>query len=122
LTVDGIRLRAHRGTQPFHRDLTRGDKGDDVRELAAFLSDALAEEIKTDTGDKFGYRLSEAVKKYQRANGAPVTGSFEKGYVVYLTDEITHLGSPTVRLGDQVELGSDFATPAEAVASAKIES
>src|SRR5690625_1773284 len=63
LTVDGITLRAHRGTQPFHRDLTRGDKGDDVRELAAFLSDALAEEIKTDTGDKFGYRLSEAVKK-----------------------------------------------------------
>src|SRR5690625_4482590 len=50
-TSDGITLRAHRDTQPFHRDLTRGDKGDDVRELAAFLSDALAEEIKTDTGD-----------------------------------------------------------------------
>src|SRR5690625_1323306 len=92
ITVNGVTLRAHRAQQPFHRDLARGDAGADVVELARYLSKRLDEEVTVDRGDKFGYRLSEAVKKYQRQIGAPATGVFEKGYVIYLTEDITQFG------------------------------
>lgn len=122
ITLNGITLRAHRSQVPFHRDLARGDSGADVAELAKYLSKQLDEEVSVDQGDKFGYRLSEAVKKYQRQIGAPATGIFEKGYVIYLTDDITQFGPALVRLGDELSPGDEFATPAEAVVAARLDS
>lgn len=120
ITVDQITLRAHRGEIPFHRDLARGDQGKDVTELARFLTVALKEDVAPDANGKFGYRMTEAVKKYQRANGASASGIFEKAYVIFLPDDVTRFGDSTVRVGEQVNAGDEFTKPAETVRSAQI--
>lgn len=112
ISVDGTKIRAHRGEAPFHRDLTAGAQGEDVAELARFLT-KLGHPAQALPGNKVGVSLTAAIKSYQREVGASPDGAFRPGYVIFVPKAVKHLGVPSVKPADQVTAGDAIAAGAE---------
>ena len=96
--VAGTPVRALRGDVPFYRDLARGTKGQDVRQLDEALI-----ELGYSTGapsEDFGPRIEAAVKSWQKAMGRERTGVVAQGEVI----AFTNLPS-SVRLDDAIAPG-----------------
>lgn len=118
--IDDTTIRAHRGTQPFHRDLSLDDKGKDVTELARYLSTVLGRDILPEYGEKLGDYMEQAIKQYEREIGVEPTGTFQKNYVIYLPDDIQKFGDPAISLGETVTPETELAKPAETVTDVTI--
>jgi len=79
--VDERGVRSMYGTVPFWRDLARGQRGTDVRQLNANLS-ALGYDVAQD--DVFGPRTQRAVRQWQRDRGLEVTGVLTSADVAFV--------------------------------------
>lgn len=112
ISVDGMKVRAHRGKAPFHRGLTAGDQGADVAELARFLTE-LGHPAQTLPGDKVGAALTTAIKNYQREIATSPDGVFRPNYVIFVPKGVKDLGTPTLKPADNISTGDAIADGAE---------
>lgn len=83
--VDERAVRSMHGTVPLWRDLERGEKGTDVRQLNDNLS-ALGYDVALD--DTFGPRTQRAVKQWQKDRGHTVTGVLTAADVVFVDGDV----------------------------------
>lgn len=119
ISVDGTKVRVHRGKAPFHRDLAAGDQGQDVVELERFLT-KLDHPAQALPGDKVGVALTAAIKSYQREIGANPDGVFRPGYVIFVPKAVKHLGVPTLKPADNISTGDAIADGAERASAVKV--
>ena len=88
------------GTVPAYRDLTIGDKGNDVRQLNRNLHEP--------DGDDFTWRTEAALKKLQHDKGFDVTGALEIDDAVVLPDSV-RIAKVTGELGGFARPGGQVA-------------
>jgi peptidoglycan hydrolase-like protein with peptidoglycan-binding domain len=96
--VNSVDVRVSRGSTPYHRDLSRGSRGEDVRQLQQLLVD-LGFLSATPNGT-FGPATEQAVRAWQTSLTVPVTGTVPLGTLVAVP---TLPGSLT--LGDAIQTG-----------------
>lgn len=113
--IDGTTVRAHRGERPLYRDIEQGTSGKDVRELARYLTAAGVTGATVESGEEAGSALVDAIRAYQKENGAPADGIFRPGYVVHLDPTTLRLAAPEVSVGVRVTDGTVLA-PGDGVA------
>jgi hypothetical protein len=94
--VDERPVRAFTGATPLWRPLTRGLRGADVRQLNENLA-ALGYDVAED--DVFGPRTAEAVRRWQRDRGLPVSGTIDADQVAFV-DGTVRVASVSGRLGE----------------------
>lgn len=78
-SVDDVPVRVVQGSKPFFRPLSRGIKGEDVRQLSQLLTDL---GYLREADNDFGAYTEQAVLKYQKDLGLPVTGEIGLGQLV----------------------------------------
>lgn len=120
ISVDGVQLRTHRGPVPFHRELSAGATGDDVVELARFLT-ALGYETSPGVNSRLNASMVLAIKNYQRDNGAAPDGVFQPHTTIYIPAEVRRIGKVSIGVGDRVVAGDTFTKKAARAAVAEIE-
>lgn len=109
LELDGVIIRAHRGSRPFYRAIDSRTTGKDVTELGRYLS-ANGFKVATAAGGTLSSEsLKQAIRAYQDKIGAPVDGVFEPGYVIHLNEQTKRLTSASVAVGQPVSAGTEFA-------------
>ncbi|MDF2846539.1 MAG: hypothetical protein K0R97_521 [Oerskovia sp.] len=104
VSVDGVRLRAHLGTQPFYRELAEGARGADVAELSTFLA-AVGHDNTPGKDATFSASMTKAVKAYQKAVGAPDTGTFSPGLTVYVPAGVSRVQQVDAMVGARLAAG-----------------
>lgn len=103
-SIDGVPVLAYRG-YPLFRDLSYGDRGDDVAGLAEFLVTlGLLDEQSAD--DRYGERLQAAVRALQERMGVRADGVFRTAYVTRMRPELDPIVTRRVEVGDLVDAGS----------------
>lgn len=111
--IDYHRVAVFAMSSPLVRDLESGATGPDVGQLSAYLS-ALGYLSTADVGERFTWRVREAVKAFQRAYGHTVDGTFRPSYVVFVSSSARTVESVDLRVGDQVTTTTAlFNTPRE---------
>jgi peptidoglycan hydrolase-like protein with peptidoglycan-binding domain len=96
--VDGQGVILFYGPEPAYRDLQAGEHGRDVLQFEQNLSALGYRGFSVD--DQYDADTAAAVRRWQRNHGWTVTGTVEKGRVVYAAGELrvsedkTSLGSP----------------------------
>lgn len=105
--VNGAPVVLLAGSAPVQRDLAQGAKGKDVLQLERNLV-AMKYLRRIPDGD-FEAPTTEAVKKWQRASGLPVTGVVSASSVVFVP-EPARIGSTPVATGTSVEPGTTVVT------------
>jgi peptidoglycan hydrolase-like protein with peptidoglycan-binding domain len=83
--VDNRPVTALYGDTPMYRDLKQGDEGPDVKQLNENLR-ALG--YPSPYGDAYTWETTAAVNAWQKGRGLKVTGSVEKGLVVFVPGTI----------------------------------
>ena len=111
VVIDGIDVRAHRGTVPFYRELSAGSKGADVVELARYLKAVGVANAAADPAKPLGPVLTAAIESYQKKVGAEVDGVFRPGYVIHFDEAATRLGAPLVTIGRPISAGEELSEP-----------
>src|SRR5699024_5505454 len=71
------------GEVPFWRALQEGDRGGDVRQVQQMLSDRGGE---VEVDGIWGSGTTRGVRAFQRENGFPITGGFERGALVAVAE------------------------------------
>lgn len=104
VSLDGVRLRAHLGAQPFYRELGEGATGSDVAELSAFLA-ATGHANTLGKNATFSPSMTKAVKAYQKAVGAPETGVFSPGLTVYVPAGVARAQQVDATVGARLAAG-----------------
>jgi hypothetical protein len=84
------------GTVPAYRDLHRGDKGKDVRQLNRNLHIG---------GKRFTARTERALEQFQRDKGARATGTLTRGEAVFLPEPV-RIAKVTAELGGAARPGA----------------
>lgn len=107
ISVDRVKLRAHRGEVPFHRELSSGAIGDDVVELARFLT-ALGYDSSTGANSRLDAGMVGDVKAFQRDIGATPDGVFQPQSTIHIPADVRRIGKVTVAVGDLVAPGDTF--------------
>ncbi|ROP65115.1 MULTISPECIES: peptidoglycan-binding protein [unclassified Curtobacterium] len=102
--VDERAVRSMHGTVPLWRELQRGRKGTDVRQLNDNLA-ALGYDVAQD--DTFGPRTQRAVRQWQKDRGQKVTGVLTANDVVFVDGDV-RVASVTGKLGQPA--GGDVVT------------
>lgn len=102
--VDERAVRAMHGTVPLWRDLQRGRKGTDVRQLNENLA-ALGYDLSVD--DTFGPRTERAVKRWQRDRGQDRTGVLTADDIAFVDGDV-RVASVVGKLGQPA--GGDVLT------------
>lgn len=78
--VDGVAVRVIDGTTPFHRPLSEGDSGPDVRQVQEAL---VAAGVTTDTPTgQWRSSTTTAMRAWQKAAGQPETGNMALGELI----------------------------------------
>lgn len=106
MRIDGRPMVAVEGSVPFHRELGRGDTGDDVGELQRIL--AAAGYLSADPDDSFGSATESALETWQEQYGVqPVSGRLGLNDML-VGDWPLNVGSVSVRVGDFVAPGTEL--------------
>lgn len=71
------------GEVPFWRALQEGDRGGDVRQVQQMLSDR---GVEVEVDGIWGSGTTRGVRAFQRENGFPITGGFERGALVAVAE------------------------------------
>ncbi|MFD9700868.1 peptidoglycan-binding protein [Lentzea sp. NPDC059081] len=109
--VDNVPVFLLRGTVPAWRDFQSGmDRGPDVRQLEESLRD-LGHFTQT-PDDQFSWYTLDAVQRWQKAAGLPVTGRLPLGSVLFAAGDV-RIGTVKAKVGDLAAPGVElFATTA----------
>jgi len=98
------------GTTPVWRDMRRGDRGADVRQLQRNLA-ALGHDPDGDMAadGEFGWATAAAVRRWQEAMGLARTGTVTRGQVVFLPSA-RRVGALRLEVGDTAGPGQEAMT------------
>lgn len=107
ISVNRVKVRVHRGEVPFHRDLSFSATGDDVVELARFLT-ALGYNTSPAAGPRLGADMVRAIKAFQRDANTTPNGVFQPLTTVHIPPGTRRTGKIMVALGDRVAPGDAF--------------
>ncbi len=100
--VDDQTLVAFVQPVPLYRDLSRGDRGEDVSSLEAFLAGmGFLDEGLAD--DYLGTATVEAFSSFQTKNGFPVESTFRATSVLFVGENST-VGEVAVSVGERVDV------------------
>ncbi|WP_228760217.1 peptidoglycan-binding protein [Pseudactinotalea sp. HY158] len=103
-SIDGVPVLAYLG-YPLFRDLSYGDRGEDVAGLADFLVTlGLLDEHAAD--DRYGESVRAAVRALQDDLGVRVDGVFRAAYVTRMHPELDPTVTHLVEVGDVVDSGA----------------
>jgi len=80
--VDGISRLAVRSEHPFHRALSAGDAGDDVRQLADALSRLAI--VHGDSTDRVDGAFVQGIETLAKMIGAPVAAQFDPAWFLWM--------------------------------------
>lgn len=108
--LDSATIVAFSEPLPLYRELRIGDRGEDVRALAAFLESAKLLGSR-EVDDRFGARIETAVREFERLNGYTADGVFDPDYVAYVPPQTT-VGVVQASVGTRVEPGWTLMTGA----------
>ncbi len=106
--VDGHEVRLMYGTEPMYRELKRGDKGTDVRQLKRNLRElghnsALADD------DAFTAGTEAAVRRWQKEHGLEQTGRIGPGQIAFAPGPV-RVQSAGAAVGDRIGPGQHVMT------------
>jgi peptidoglycan hydrolase-like protein with peptidoglycan-binding domain len=107
--IDNVPVFLLRGAMPAWRDFQSGmDKGPDVRQLEQSLRDLGYFTKPPD--QEFSWFTTDAIQRWQKANGLAVTGRLPLGSVLFSSGDL-RIGTVKARVGDQTGPGGElFAT------------
>ncbi|MFT4050727.1 MAG: peptidoglycan-binding domain-containing protein [Microbacterium sp.] len=112
IAVNGTDVLAQVTERPFWRDLTSGDKGQDVADLSEYLV-SLGLLNSASSGDTFGPSTYDAVTELQRILGVYRDGVFRRSYVAFVPgDQVSEV---IVRPGDFIDSQTSVATLASSI-------
>jgi peptidoglycan hydrolase-like protein with peptidoglycan-binding domain len=107
--IDNVPVFLLRGGMPAWRDFQSGmDKGPDVQQLEQSLRDLGYFTKQPD--QEFSWFTTDAIQRWQKANGLAVTGRLPLGSVLFSSGDL-RIGTVKARVGDQAGPGGElFAT------------
>jgi len=107
--VDNVPVFLLRGGVPAWRDFESGmDKGPDVQQLEESLRDLGF--LTRQPDQEFSWYTTDAIQKWQKANGLAVTGTLPLGSVLFASGDL-RIGTVKAHVGDQTGQGAElFAT------------
>jgi peptidoglycan hydrolase-like protein with peptidoglycan-binding domain len=120
VSLDGVKLRAHLGAQPFYRELGEGAKGSDVAELSAYLA-ATGHANTLGRDNAFSASMTKAVKAYQKSVGAAETGIFTPGLTIYVPPGVAQVRQVGATVGARLAAGDALLTGPDRPTSLAVE-
>jgi peptidoglycan hydrolase-like protein with peptidoglycan-binding domain len=120
VSLDGVRLRAHLGAQPFYRELGEGAKGSDVAELSSYLA-ATGHANSPGRDNTFSASMTKAVKAYQKSVGAAETGVFTPGLTIYVPPGVAQVRQVGATVGVRLAAGDTLFTGPDRPTSLAVE-
>lgn len=104
--VGDVPVRVVQASRPFHRALSNGIAGEDVKALQSFL--ASSGYFAGEADGSFGQSTVQAVQAWQKAESRPQTGSVELGELVGVpTLPISVTLGENIRVGNRLSGGED---------------